>query len=79
MSKHAAAASARRERAKEQFAAAQRYRAEGRELATEVRAKEEEQRALVDEYEAAPKNVQRPSFVRRINEIVKNVKKQEGR
>jgi hypothetical protein len=28
--------------------------------------------------EAAPKNVQRPSFVRRINEIVKNVKKQEG-
>ena len=30
------------------------------------------------EYEAAPKNVQRPTFVRRINEIVKNVKKQEA-
>jgi hypothetical protein len=29
--------------------------------------KEDDQSALVAEYEAAPKNVQRPTFVRRIN------------
>ena len=35
-------------------------------------------RQLLEEYESAPKNVHRPSFVRRVNEIIKNIKKQEG-
>ena len=78
LAKHAAAAEARRHKAKEQLEAVQRFRAEMRDLALQARKKEDEQRALIAEYEAAPKNVQRPSFVRRINEIVKNVKKQEG-
>ena len=43
-----------------------------------MRVKEHEQRQLLEEYEASPKNVHRPSFVRRVNEIIKNIKKQEG-
>ena len=78
LSEHTRAADARRRLAKEQLGHVHAFRVELRDLAIEARSKDEEQIRLMEEYNVAPKNFQRASFVRRINEIVKNVKKQEG-
>jgi hypothetical protein len=75
---HAKAADEKRENAKIQLEEIEKWRSEGKETSTLLRAKEHEQRQLLEEYESAPKNVHRPSFVRRVNEIIKNIKKQEG-
>lgn len=74
---HAAAAREKRENAKRQLEEIETWRREGKETGALLRVKEHEQRQLLEEYEAAPKNVHRPSFVRRVNEIIKNIKKQE--
>jgi hypothetical protein len=74
---HANAARRKRERAAAQLQHIQSMRAEMRELAGAARAREEDQRRLLAEYEAAPKSVNRAAFVKRIMEIIKNVKKQE--
>ncbi len=74
---HANAARRKRERAAAQLQHIQSMRAEMRELAGAARAREEDQRRLMAEYEAAPKSVNRAAFVKRIMEIIKNVKKQE--
>lgn len=71
------AARRKRERAEAQLRQMQLMRGEMRELAAAARAREEEQRRLLAEYEAAPKSVNRAAFVKRIMEIIKNVKKQE--
>jgi myosin heavy subunit len=71
------AALRKRERAEAQLRQMQTMRGEIRELAAAARAREEEQRRLLSEYEAAPKSVNRAAFVKRIMEIIKNVKKQE--
>jgi hypothetical protein len=52
-------------------------RTEVRHLAAAAREREEDQRRLLAEYEAAPKGINRAAFVKRILEIIKNVKKQE--
>jgi hypothetical protein len=75
---HAKAADEKRANAKIQLEEIEKWRSEGKETSTLLRAKEHEQRQLLEEYESAPKNVHRPSFVRRVNEIIKNIKKQEG-
>ena len=75
---HAVAASEKRENAKHQLEEIEQWRSEGKETSALLRVKEHEQRQLLEEYEASPKNVHRPSFVRRVNEIIKNIKKQEG-
>ncbi len=75
---HANAAKRRRERAEAQLRHMQQMRGEMRELAAAARAREEDQRRLLAEYEAAPKTVNRAAFVKRIMEIIKNVKKQEA-
>ena len=66
-----------REKAEEQLRCMQEWRTEIRELAASARAREQEQQRLMAEYEAAPKNVNAATFVRRITEIIKNIKKQE--
>jgi len=76
---------ARRERAAEsartaadqQLSALQAMRAEARQLVATARGREEEQRALLAQYESAPKVASRSALVKRILEIVKNVRKQE--
>ena len=75
---HAKAADEKRANAKIQLEEIEKWRSEGKETSALLRAKEHEQRQLLEEYESAPKNVHRPSFVRRVNEIIKNIKKQEG-
>lgn len=74
---HAVAAKEKRENTKIQLEEIEKWRSEGKETSALLRVKEHEQRQLLEEYEAAPKNVHRPSFVRRVNEIIKNIKKQE--
>lgn len=74
----AAAGQTTKAQAEAALADMQRLRAETRALATAAKAREEAQRALVAEYEAAPKRVNRGAFVRRILEIVKSVRKQDG-
>jgi len=63
-----AATRRQRERAEEQLRQIQEWRVETRELAAGARAREQEQQRLLAEYEAAPKNVNRATFVRRITE-----------
>lgn len=75
---HTAAASEKRAKAKKQLEEIELWRSEGKATSEKLRVKEHEQRQLLEQYENAPKNVHRPSFVRRVNEIVKNIKKQEG-
>ncbi len=75
---HAKAADEKRANAKIQLEEIEKWRSEGKETSALLRAKEHKQRQLLEEYESAPKNVHRPSFVRRVNEIIKNIKKQEG-
>jgi uncharacterized UPF0160 family protein len=75
---HAAAANEKRELAKKHLKDIEKWRVDGKETSSLLRVKEQEQRQLLEEYDQAPKNVHRPSFVRRVNEIVKNIKKQEG-
>lgn len=48
-----------------------------KDLVAATRVREQEQQRLLEEYERAPKNVNRATFVRRITEIIKNIKKQE--
>jgi len=72
-----AAARRLRARAEEQLRQVQAMRTEVRHLAAAAREREEDQRRLLAEYEAAPKGINRAAFVKRILEIIKNVKKQE--
>ena len=46
-------------------------------ITIQLRTKEKEESMLVHEYKAAPKSTQRQTFVRRIDEVVNNVQKQE--
>ena len=52
-------------------------RLELQEMVGNTRQREEDQRRLLAQYEAAPKGLNRSAFVKRIMEIVRNVKKQE--
>ena len=74
---HAEGAREKRKKAKNQLEEIEKWRSEGKDTSSLLRIKEQEQRQLLDQYEAAPKSVHRPSFVRRVNEIIKNIKKQE--
>lgn len=66
-----------RERADQQLLQIQRWRAEVKDIVAQTRVREQDQQRLLEEYERAPKNVNRATFVRRITEIIKNIKKQE--
>jgi len=72
------AGEARRGDADAQLREMTRMRAEMKSLSAAAREREEEARKLLAEYEAAAQSTQRSTFVKRIGEIVKNVKKQEG-
>ncbi len=52
-------------------------RAQMKEIAAEVHAKEERYRELLEVYSKLPKDVTRAQYTNRILEIVKNVKKQK--
>ena len=66
-----------RERAEQQLQQIQEWRTDIRDIVAQIRARETAQQRLLAEYEAAPKNVNRATFVRRITEIIKNIKKQD--
>jgi hypothetical protein len=71
------AAERRRQRAEEQLRQMAAMRLELQEMVANTRQREEDQRRLLAQYEAAPKGLNRSAFVKRIMEIVRNVKKQE--
>lgn len=66
-----------RDRADQQLLQIQKWRAEVKDLVAQTRLREQDQQRLLEEYEKAPKSVNRATFVRRITEIIKNIKKQE--
>jgi hypothetical protein len=72
------AAEKRRQVAEQQLQQMAAMRQELQDMVAHTRSREEDQRRLLAQYEAAPKGLNRNAFVKRIMEIVRNVKKQEA-